>query len=244
MASITENKNRIGNLTSSNVSKLCANGKGAYGFGSSAITYIEEVNLERKLGRSIRTETYSKDMAWGSFLEERVHEFLEFGYDLVSKETITHPEIPFWAGSTDLRMTGKKIGEIKCYQPKNFAKYTDILLQKDVQLLKSECPEEYWQLVSNSIINNVPNAEAIVYMPYDTELIELAVMAEDYDGHDQWKYRFISEGEKSSLAYLPTGGYYKNINRFEFEVPKEDIDFLTAKVELAGTMLILNQVPV
>lgn len=238
MSSILKNTNRVGNFTSSNISKLCTSGKGLNGFGAPAITYIEEVNLERKLNRSIRTDTYSKDMAWGNFLETRVHELLEFGYDLVSNETVTHKQIPFWAGSTDLIMAGKKIGEIKCYQPKNFAKYADVLMKKDVAILKLECAEEYWQLVSNAVVNNVKIAEAIAYMPYESELSIIAEMAEDYDGKDQWKYRFISESEKSALAYLPDDGFYKNLTRFEFEVPKEDIEFLSEKVKLAGTMLV------
>lgn len=237
MSSIIENVNRIGNYTSGKIYKLMANGKGVNGFGALAITYIEEKNLERKLGRSISTDAYSRDMAWGSFLEKQVYNYLEFGYNLVSKETFTHSAIPYWSGSPDLIMPGKKIGEIKCYQPKNFAKYADVLMQQNAELLKTECPEEYWQCVSNAIINKVPTAEAIAYMPYESELPIIAEMAADYDEADQWKYRFIYESDKSALAYLPDYGYYKNLNRFEFEVPQADIDLLTERVKLAGTML-------
>lgn len=236
--SIIENKNRIGNFTSSNIYRLMASGKGVHGFGATALTYIDETNLERKLGRSIRTESYTRDMAWGKFLEYKVFGMLEFDYELTSQDTDVHPEIPYWAGSKDLIIPGKKIGEIKCYQPKNFAQFTDALLTKDLTVIKAVCCEEYWQAVSNAIINKVPCAELMSYMPYLSELPEIRQMAEEYDEPDHWKYRFICESEECALAYLPDNGYYKNLNRFEFEVPKEDIDALTARVKLAGTMLI------
>jgi hypothetical protein len=235
---IIENKNRIGNFTSSKIFHLTKSGKGENGFGATAITYIKETNIERKLGRSIDTGAYSKDMAWGSFLEHRVFDKMEYGYLLCSDETKLHPSISYWAGTTDLIIPKIKIGEIKCYQPKHFAEYTDAILTQDVKYLKENCPEEYWQIVSNSIINNVAIGEAISYMPYQSELDELRELAEYYDGDDQWKYRFIAESPDSSLAYLPDNGYYKNLNRFEFEVPQEDKDFLTERVKLAGSMLI------
>ena len=235
---IIENESRNGNFTSSKIFHLVKTGKGENGFGSTAITYVKEKNIERKLGRSIETGAYSKDMAWGQFLEKRVFDMLEYGYVLCSQETRVHSKISYWAGSTDLLFPKVKIGEIKCYQPKNFSQYTDAILSHSVDILKQDCPEEYWQMVSNAIINKVPVAEAISYMPYQSELAELREMAEYYDGPDQWKYRFIAESPDISLAFLPDGGYYKNLNRFEFEVPQEDKDFLTERVLLAGTMLI------
>lgn len=240
MSSITENPNRIGNFTSSNIFKLLATGKGENGFGTPAITYIEETNIERKLGRSIETDAYSKDMAWGIFLEQRVFDMLDFEYELQSQTTDLHPSISFWAGSKDLIIKGVKIGDIKCYQPKNFAKYTDAITKANIAFLKDTFPKEYWQLVSNAIINNVPNAEAISYMPYLSELPELREAAENYDDSDQWKYRFIAESPDSSLAYLPDGGYYKNLNRFEFVIPQADKELLTSCVLKAGKMLIRN----
>ena len=236
--SITENINRIGSFTSSNISKLMTNGKGANGFGAPAITYIKETNLERLLGRSLELNATSKPMSWGLFLESRVCDLLEFGYLLESQKTETHPTINFWAGSSDVIIAGKKIGDIKCFEPKNFANYSDVLLKQSVELLKEEYPKEYWQLVSNAIINKVPNAEAICYMPYQSELAEIREAASLYDGTDQYKYEFIFNSPDASLAYLPDGGYYKNLNRFEFEVPKEDIKALTARVLLAGTFLV------
>ncbi|MBC7510408.1 MAG: hypothetical protein H7320_16925 [Ferruginibacter sp.] len=233
--SITQNKNRIGNPTSSNIYKLMSNGKAAGSLGAPAFTYIQECNIERKLGRSISTDITTRDMSWGLFLERRVASLLEFGYELESQITKTHPTIPYWAGSADMIMAKVKIGDIKCFQPKNFALFTDVLLQNDAFVLKMEYPKEYWQLVSNAIINGVPNAEAISYMPYQSELDEIRW---DADEDEDEKYSWIATTENERLAYLPNGGYYKNLNRFEFEVPQDDIEALTARVILAGTMLI------
>lgn len=236
--SMTENIERIARFTSSEIWKLMKTGKGEYGFGEKAITYIEEKNLEIKLGRSIKTEVYSRDMAWGNFLEKVVYDLLPFGYEMTATKTDLHPSIKCWSGSPDFKIPGVLVADSKCYQPKNFAQYTDALLSKDIELIKKEFPDEYWQLVSNAIINQVDIAEAITFMPYRSQLQELREMAENYDGPDQWKYRFIAEGEDCDLAYLPDGGYYQNLNRFAFEVPEEDKEALTERVLLAEKLLI------
>ncbi len=235
--SITENILRIGNFTSSQIHKLIEKGKSENSFSAPALTYIEEVNLERKLNRSISIESFSRDMAWGTFCESHVADYLEFGFDLVSNETILHPRYNFWAGSTDVKAS-HKIGEIKCYQPKKFAKYADCLQLKDISLLRKNFPEEYWQLVSNASIHNVKIVEAILFMPYEKDLQLLAERAENYDGSDQWKYRFISESPKCELAYLPENSKYKDLNRFEFEVPEFDFEFLESRIVLASKLLI------
>lgn len=255
------NVNRIGNFTSSEIFKLIPKGSRLMtetelknhlelnpkskrkniddGFSAPGLTYIEEKNIERKLGRSIQTESYSKDMAWGTFLQERVLTLLPYGYKLVPNETVSHKTIPFWSGSTDFKHEFVSIiAETKSYQPKRFAKYTDAIMLQSIENLKENHPEEYWQIVSNSIINEVEFGAAISYMPYKSELAEIREMAEYYDGPDQWKYRFIAEGDEDTLAYLPDDGYYKNLNVFQFVIPQEDIDYLTNRVLEAGKLLI------
>ncbi len=239
MNSILSNNARIGRFTSSEIWKLTTTGKGENGFGAAAITYIKEKNLERKLGRSIKTEAHSKSIAWGNLIERYVFEHkLGLEYQIQSKSTDVHPTIKYWAGSKDLIVTGVKIGEIKCFEPKHFAEYTDALLTGDTEIIKKECPEEYWQMVSNAIINQVPNAEAVTYIPYKSELPKIREYAENYDGPDQWKYRFIAESEDEALPHIPDEGYYKDLNRFEFVVPEADKQFLTECVIKAGKMLI------
>lgn len=227
MQSITENKLRIGNFTSSEIYRL---------MGTPAVrkTYIEEKKIERRLGRSIDVEAHSQPMAWGNLLETRVFDLLGLEYEITSKDTTQHPTIDFWTGTKDLIVVGKKIAEIKCYQPKKFALYTDAILSKDIQVLKKDFAQEFWQIVSNAIINQVPSGEAISYCPYKSELDDIRDLAANYDGFDQWKYRFIVEKEDAGLAYIPDGGYYKNLNRFEFVVPENDIAELTERVEADG----------
>lgn len=212
---------RNGNFTSSQAFRLC-------GAPAPIKTYIAEKNLERKLNASIETDAYSQPMAWGTFLEQRVHEFLGLDYILCSDQTDVHPTIDCWAGSKDFIVTGKKIAELKCYQVKNFALYTDAILTKNTELIKAEFPKEYWQAVSNAIIAQVPVAELISYCPFESELDEIKQMAIDYIQPDAWKYRFIYENQ--SLPCIKDGGFYNNLNTFTFEVPKNDIDFLTERV--------------
>lgn len=238
MSSIVQNIARVGAFTSSKAYKLMTNGKGPGGIGAPAVTYIEEKNIELRLGRSLDTDAYSKDMAWGGLLEKRVYDLLPFGYELVSELTDVHPLYTYWAGSKDLIYPGIKIGDIKCYQPKNFAILTDVLLVKEVAILKATHPEEYWQLVSNAIIANLNRAESITYMPYQSELPIIRELAENYDGADQWKYRFIAESEDYALAYLPDGGHYKNLNCFEFEIPQEDMTALDKRMAFCATFLV------
>src|SRR5690606_39171938 len=126
-------------------------------------------------------------------------------YKITSNKTDIHPTIKGWSGSKDLIVEGVKVSDIKCYQPLNFGRYTNVINSKNIALFKEERPKEYWQLVSNAIINKTPKAEAISFMPYESQLEEIREMAENYDGADQWKYRFISESHKSALPYLPDG---------------------------------------
>lgn len=237
------NSVRCGSFTSSKIFKLQTLDKSGKNFGAPALTYIREKNLERKLGRPVETESYAKPMAWGTLIERYVfQEKLGLEYEIHSKTTDVHPTIKYWAGSKDLLVSGIKVGEIKCYEPKNFAQYTDALLTEDVNIIRHECPEEYWQIISNAIINHVPKGEAITYIPYKSELPLIREFASNYDGDDQWKYRFVAESNDDALPWIPDNGYYKDLNRFEFEIPQEDIDLLTANVVMAGKMLI-NQPP-
>lgn len=257
-----DNKERIGSFTSSQIYKLIKQGSRPMteqelvvfkkdnptsrkkniddGFAELGLTYIQEKQIERRMGRSLEVDAYSRDMTWGLFLEQRVHSFLfDNDYKLLSKETKSHPTIGYWSGSADLVKAAVKVGDIKCYQPKNFALLTDAILLQDIENFKSKFPKEYWQLVSNAIIHGVPNAESISYMPYQSELNELRESADSYDDPgNEWKYRFITESLDNALAYLPDNGYYNNLNRFEFEIPQQDKDFLTSRVIEAGKLLL------
>lgn len=240
--SITLNEKRIAAFTSSEIYRLCTSNVKKEPFGAPGLSYINEKRLEKRLGRSINVETYTQAMAWGKFNEVVVHQKLGTSYNLSSTETDAHPTIAGWSGSKDCMhfKNGKPyaVVEMKAYQPKHFAEYTDVLLKQDVELLKSQCLQEYYQIVSNAIINGVEYGCAISYMPYESELPVLRELAENWpEPGEEWKYRFISEKDKSCLAYLPDGGYYKDLNRFEFRIPDADKQFLTDRVNYALKLL-------
>lgn len=240
--SISENIIRVGRFTSSDMHKLMTRNKSGNGFGAPGLTYIKEKNWERKMGRSLSVQKHSNATKWGHFLERRVHNLLGLSYESVGDISIKHPTIEYWAGSPDNKnMTESVVGDTKCYEPKAFAEYVDNLTLAyslgSVDLIRNEHPKEYWQLISNAIILGVENIEAIVYMPYESELEEIREMVLNYDGADQYKYRFIAEAPKSELAYLPDGGQYKNLNVFRFKAPIEDMNSLTESVNMAIEML-------
>lgn len=240
MESITENIERVGNFTSSCMVKLTTLSRDKKSFGAPALTYISEKNMERRFGVSLGQEKYSRSTLWGHFLEQRVHNLLGTDYESVGHITLGHPAIDFWKGSPDNKNIQKGIcGDTKCFERKAFAEYVDMLVMAngDTEIFKAEAPKEYWQLVSNAIILGMKYIQPIVYMPYESELEEIREMAYNYDGPDQFKFRFIAEAPISELPYLKDGGFYKNLNIFLFEVPQSDIDYLTSTVLAAGKLL-------
>jgi len=232
------NENRIGHFTSSNIWKLLTLAKDGVSFGAPALGYIEEKRMERRLGKSIEKGATSRDMSWGQFMEIVVFELLDLSYDLTSKATDLHPKYgDIWAGSKDLIVPGVKIADIKAFQYKKFCLYADCLMQKDINLFRTTFPEEYWQLVSNACINKVRRAEAILFMPYESQLPEIQKLAHLYDGEGWQYYKFIADADPKDLPSLKDNGYYSNITSFEFEVPADDVVLLTKKVIEAGKLL-------
>lgn len=258
------NQNRIGNFTSSKIVALLSMGsremtddelaahKKAFPKsrkknieswpGKAALTYIDERKMERRLGRSLSTEVNARATSWGSLVENRVFDLLGLEYKLTSKETFVHPEIPYWAGSPDAdkRNTAP---DFKCpLTLKSFCQLVDPLYRGldgiDAMNAVREEHEEgdayYWQIISNACIKGCDYGELIVYVPYLAELLEIKEMAHrDRSG----KYRWIDYGEFDELPYLMPDGYYRNLNVIRFEIPKEDKELLTMRVQQAGKLL-------
>lgn len=221
---------RAGRFTSSEMHKLTSNGRAAGSIGAPFHTYVDEKRMERRLGRSLDTNAYSRSMAWGLLIEEFVFlKKLDFTYKLVSSETLIHPEYDFWAGTPDV-INSDFEGEIKCYEPKNFCGYAASIETGDVAVIRKNHKKEYWQLVSNACILGVDFAEIILFMPYQKDLEEIREFASNYDGVDQWKYRFIYESEDSDLPHVPNESTFKDLYKFKFEVPMEDKAFLRHRV--------------
>lgn len=241
--SILNNTIRNGNFTSSEIVALTKKGKVKGTFGAPALTYIEEKNMERRLGRSLSDESRARSLTWGSCVEERAFEVLPMDYIFTSQETERHPTIPYWCGSKDGRnAAGDTIAEIKCpITLKSFCQLVQPIYDglegidaiNKVRETHKDGEKYYWQMVSNACISRSKYAELIVYMPYQSELSEIKEMA---DGNPD--YYWIWAALENELPFIKDGGYYKNLNIIRIEVPQEDKDFLTECVLKAGKMLI------
>lgn len=239
--SVTQNPNRPGNFTSSAIAALTTQGKTKDSFGKTALTYIAEKNMERRLGKCLDTDSKAKPLAWGKLLEPIAFDLLPLDYTLCSQDTIPHPKFDFWLGSPDLTKPGT-VSDIKCpYTLKSFCQLVEPLYNNlqgmdamnHIREHHQDGEKFYWQLVSNSILTNSPEAELIVYMPYESTLSDIKSAAEG-NPDCYWIWAAL-DGE---LPCLPDGGYYKDVNIISFTVPQEDEDHLTACVEKAGNFLI------
>ena len=99
---IQQNQTRVGNFNSSEIVALTKQNKAKTGFGVPTMTFIEECNFERRLGRSITDEVTARPLSWGKLCETYVQGML-LGEEYIhsSQETDTHPTIPYWVGSCD-----------------------------------------------------------------------------------------------------------------------------------------------
>lgn len=246
-ASINNSRKRGGNFTSSSIGKLMSLAKNGVDFGAPALTYIQEKNLERYLGRSISVESNGKETRWGTTVEPYVFNVLPLAYTYSPKSTIMHPTIPYWCGSPD-GLTEDSVYDIKsCFTPKSFAQLVlPIYLgfegidainasrngfeHNGIKFKAHDAVDTYyWQLLSNAILADKKYAELIVFMPYDTELLEVRQLCDekwlDYLGDDE-------------IPCIPKDGFFKNVNIIKFEIPQEDKDRLTNTVLKAGAMLV------
>mgnify|MGYP006271605453 CR=1 FL=1 len=196
------------------------------------------------LGRSLNTDMNSRPTSWGNLLESRIFDLLGLEYTYSSQVTDMHPTIDFWAGSKDGTKEGENRAVLDIKAPFTLKSFCSLVMplykgkagieaMNDIRENSENGEAYYWQLVSNAIINDCNFAELVIYMPYQSELLEIQQMAQ---GNPSVKWmEYISDSE---IPYLLDGGYFKNLNKIFFEVPQADKDFLTAQVEKAGKMLI------
>lgn len=235
---------RCGNFTSSEIVALTTRDKSGKGFGKPALTYIEETNMERRLGRSLTDEVSARPLLWGKMVENRVFDLLGLEYRLTSKETLIHPTIPYWAGSPDggKYQPVKTVTDIKSPMTlKSFCQLVDSFKKggiEEVREVHKDGDKYYWQLVSNGVLSQSPRAELIVYMPFYSELADIRAMVSQLPGDEIGKYYWLANAADDELPYLLDGGYYQNINILGFDIPQSDIDLLTTSVLKAGEMLI------
>lgn len=231
---ITES--RVGNFSSSSIYHLMSDGKAKGSIGKPFYTYVEEKKWEIKLGRPLNKDTGGRPVLWGKFIEPRVFELIETKYQLVSEERYTHPDFPRWVGCPDL-IAENVVSDIKApYAIKEYCRKADIILSNNVEALKKEYPENFWQLVSNSILSGKPIAELIIYCPYLSELVEIKESVRMFDG-DQNKFAWINWASDEELPYVLPDKYYKNLYKMEWEVSAEDKAALTERVKAAIKLL-------
>lgn len=253
---------RNGNITSSQAIKVLANGKTKDSLGKPALTYIKQLNWERRLGRSIANEANTRPLTWGSFCEKRVDSLLGLAYKFQGQDTISHPEIDFWKGSPDaFKFEGDDVimGDYKCpltltsfcglveplYSGNTFEGNEAIGYIRDNH---DDGDKYYWQIVSNAILGGlilkkeIRFGELVIYCPYESELIEIQEQVKNLDDAKQYRYKWIAYANEDELPSLKDGGIYKNLNVIRFQIPSEDKELLTKRVLECGKLL--NPFPV
>lgn len=237
--------NRVARFTSSKASVLTVDGKGKYGFGAGALTYINQRKKELLLGRGINLPVNKWEMNWGKLWEVWVHWQLGNDYELIVDKTTIHPKYDFWSGSEDfqVKVDGGCISELKAYQMDNYVDYTECLQKQSIDALKKDFKDEYWQIVSNSCIHNTKFGEAMAFMPTEENLLEMRDLVENTDyiekhiKDDPYKYRFIVERDLYDLPFIPSHSDFPSMTKFRFEVPIEDKIYLTKRVIDANKLL-------
>lgn len=243
------NVNRVGKMTSSENWKVMKPGKGKY-FADVALTYIEDVRLERHLGRSIETETQAKPLSWGTLCEPFVHNQLGTEYRLCSNETVVHPDIDCWSGSPD----GEKFNEsgiadtimdIKCpHTLTSFCRLVDpmryldgIAAMNKIRDTHTDGDKFYYQLLSNAILKRAKYAELIVFAPYKSMLEAIRSSIHSLPGHELKKYYWIIGADDDELPWLPDpaedgkpNSKYQSLNILRFEVPKADKELMVERI--------------
>ena len=105
----------------------------------------------------------------------------------------------------------------------------------DLERIKSEFPQPYWQVVSNAILNGHKKAELLTFIPTKEQLENIIVQIEEEDflernNLDQKDYYFYTRENIEHFNYLPNEWKDKNLVMFEFEIPTSDRQFLLERI--------------
>lgn len=198
-------------------------------------TYVKEKQRERKLGIELSLDANARPLAWGNAMESYVfNTFLDTSYTLESKNTDLHPS-GIWCGTKDVKKKDL-VGDIKCpFTRVSFCDLVEIIDLGSIEVFRKDEPDYYWQLVSNAILCKVNFAELIVWYPYASEMTAILEHISNIDDFELQKgVDWINyDHDRKQTPYMPDSSKYKNINRFVFEVPKEDKEMLEKQMRLA-----------
>jgi len=237
-----------------------SNGRAKGEKGTSFYSYIDEANMERRLGRSIETETDAKPLSWGKLLEAYVFNLLGTEYRLCSQETLDHPTIPYWKGSPDGEKfdEGKTVIDFKSpVTLKSFCQLVGPLYDgltgmaamdalrkgyKDPRGFEHDKHKDgekyFYQLVSNGEITKAGYGELVVFCPYRSELDAIRELAQSDPMGAAGNVYWIANADDDHLPWIPDGGAYKNLNIIRFPIANLDKWALMARVKEAGEQLI------
>lgn len=266
---------RIGTATSSTIFPIISEGRATGTIGSPFFTYVEECRFERGLLQVLENSVEVLATEWGKTVESFVHELLPKGYKFHSNKTLKHPKYPGWVGSPDGTLM-KYILEawmkdattdIKCPQTKKaFCQLLSGLykIKPTGGVDKIENPDSkkvlaamiknandgkkfYWQLVSNSCIENTKYAELIVFMPFKENLERILKYNESLDfendknrndGKPKHSMLVSFAGLKENkLPSLIKESGYEEVNIIRFEVPLEDKKLLEKRYRILNAIV-------
>ena len=226
-----------------------ASGKAKGSFGVKALSYIAEKRMERRLGRTLNSDTDARPLSWGHLLEKHVFDQLGLEYRLQSHETIEHSSIDWWCGSPDAMKFGDEMTVVDFKAPytlKAFCELVDPLYEgksgEEVIAAIRENHEHgekyYWQILSNAILTGAKYGELIVYAPFVSELEAIRELSRNWSGDKQHRFRWVDYAADDELTHILDGGFYKSINIVRWEISEQDKKDLTVRVTEAGKELV------
>lgn len=235
---VQSNDIRIGKPSSSKAYLLMQDSRTKDPFSTQGMKYIKKKAVELVLQKTSEIEFFSRQTAWGDFVELYVfYKLLTSEWTYLAQNTQEHQTIKGWVGTPDyLRKAKKIVSDCKGYYPEKFLQYTACLKKNDIALFKKEYKEEYWQLVSNACIMGYKIIEPITFLPKRKTISKLQEFVDDMQPVDKIKYEFIfndGQYEDYRLPHMHDDCKVKELNIFQFEVPQEDIDKCTERFKLA-----------
>jgi hypothetical protein len=228
--------------------------------GPAAVTYINEKNIERRLGMSIDSDVDAKPLSWGKLGEQLVEVLL--GDDLYyfsPNDSHLHPTVENWSGSRDaISKDAETVAEVKCPATrKSFVQLVQPLheglegmaamdairfgykAQNGLDQPKHPDGEKFfWQICSNACISGCKYGELIIFMPYESELPAVQSAAETLITQGESQYYWIASAKPEQLPHIKDGGYYSHLYIIRFEIPEEDKILLTDRIKQASQYLI------
>lgn len=258
---------RIGNPTSSEIVDLTKFGTAKGSLGATFFSYVEDCRAERFFKMRLEEETSTFPMDWGKLVENFVHQLLPMDYKFQSDDTKQHPKFAGWYGTPDgtkwieklRKLTKTRITDIKCPTTKkafytliaelyNFDGVTvtpkpekEINFESVIATIRKKARDGekfYWQCVSNACIEDVNEAELIVFMPYFEQLEEIKLLNTTLPdgGYSTVAFRKIEE-----LPFILKETGVNNVNVIPFKIPVADKQFLEMRVRMAMELINMDK---